>query len=270
MTRTSISDVDDPFLNDIRSAVDDDDAFRRFKRIPSINGAIEGVNAGQGGEYRQIALKQTPYLLDHLEKFRGNDTIGGPATAPYPEGEMSPTTWRYIKVLSDLHMLFGSVAGWEIAEIGVGYGGQCKIINDVDRVARYTMYDLEPVQRLAAKYLQRAGSPAVETLELADFRRLGQEEPRRFDLVISNWAFSECSRAMQDVYIAHVLRRSKRGYITYNQISHFYGVDSYRKHEIMDAMGFPTELMHEGLNLKVKDEINNFILHWHSQPCLGE
>jgi putative sugar O-methyltransferase len=269
MTRTSISDLDDPFLNDIRSAVENEDAFGRFKRLQSIAGAIEGVNAKQGAEYRDIVLRQTPDLLNHLDKFRSNDTIGSPVTAPYPEGQMSPTTWRYIKVLSDLHMLFGSLEGWDVAEIGVGYGGQCKIINDVDRVAHYTMYDLEPVQRLAQKYLRHAQSPVIDHLSLPDFRRLGHEEAKTFDLAISNWAFSECSRAMQDTYIAHVLRRSRRGYLTYNQISHFFGVDSYRKGDIIEALGFPAELMHEGLNIKVNEAMDNFVLHWHSQPHLG-
>src|SRR5439155_19874851 len=116
----------------------------------------------------------------------------------YPEGALSPTTWRYIKVMSDLEKLFGSLDGWHVAEIGVGYGGQCKILNDLYAVGSYTFYDLEPVMQLAAKYVEAARSPVVERLRLADFRQLGAGEPATYDLVISNWALSECVRDVQE------------------------------------------------------------------------
>ena len=181
---------------------------------------------------------------------------------------MSATTWRYIKVLSDLQMLFGDLDGWDVVEIGAGYGGQCKIINDLYDFSSYTIYDLEPVARLAQKYLRRVGSFAVDKLRLADFRRLGQDKRRMYDLVISNWALSECTKEIQDLYIEHVLRRSRRGYITYNQISHRCGIDSYRKSEIIDALGFTTELMPEGLIIDVPEDQEFFVLHWRSQSYM--
>jgi putative sugar O-methyltransferase len=264
---TSISELSQMYADQVRRAVEDEELFDMFRRLLSIRTTIEPVTAAQGAEYRAIVLEQTPALLERLDKFKTSDTAGRPVTEPYPEGQMSPTTWRYIKVLSDLQLLFGSLDGLHIVEIGVGYGGQCKIINDVYDVARYTLYDLEPVEALAEKYLRRLGSPVVEKLELADFRRLGEGEPATYDLAISNWAFSECTREMQDQYIEHVLRRSTRGYITYNQISHFYGIDSYRKGEIAGALGLPVQVMHEGLNLKVEEDIENFVLHWNSAPA---
>src|SRR6185436_19614996 len=102
-------------------------------------------------------------------------------------------------------------------------------------------YDLEPVVDLAAKYAREARSPVVDKLHLADFRRLGHEAPVTFDLVISNWALSECTIEVQDQYIEHVLRRSRHGYITYNQNSHIRGVESYRKQAFLDVLGFPVE-----------------------------
>jgi putative sugar O-methyltransferase len=268
MKGTSITDRDGRLVVSAQEALDDEAAFRAFKQLPGIKSAIERLNPARGAEYRAIVLQQTPGLLDHLDKFKENDQIGSPDTAPYPEGLMSPTTWRYIKVLSDLQMLFGSLQGWHIAEIGVGYGGQCKIIQDVYNVASYTMYDLDVVGRLAAKFLRHAASPAYGKLTFADFRRLGQDPPTAYDLVISNWALSECTREVEDRYIEHVLRRSRHGYITYNQISHLRGIDSYRKREFIDALGFPTELMPEGLS-GIPPDLENFILHWSSQPFLN-
>ena len=268
MAMTSITDRDGVLVTSARAALENDEDFATFKQLPGIKRAIERLPPARGAEYRAIVLRQTPGLLDHLDRFKENDTSGSPTTAPFPEGMMSPTTWRYIKVLSDLQMLFGRLDGCHVAEIGAGYGGQCKIISDLYDVASYTIYDLEPVSRLAEKYLCYAASPAAAKLRLADFRRLDQDPPETFDLVISNWALSECTKEIQDVYIRHVLRRSKRGYITYNQISHLQGVESYRKREFIDVLHFPTELMPEGLT-GIPEDLENFILHWSSQPFLS-
>ena len=272
MSRTSISDVDGPYLDWVRAAVSDEDAFARFRQLRGIKNAVECVTPADGAAYRAIVLKQSPELLEYLDKFKGSDSVGSPDTAPYPEGAMSPTTWRYVKVLSDLRMLFGDLDGLNIAEIGVGYGGQCKIITDLYNVASYTMYDLEPVNTLARKYLEAAGAAVAGKLDLADFRRLGQDDPRTYDLVISNWALSECTIVMADHYIEHVLRRSKRGYITSAFVMYLFEQWdlSYQKDEFIDAIGFPTELMAEGINVDVPVEgMENFILYWHSQPLLA-
>jgi len=266
---TSITDRDGRLVVSVTQALENDAAFAGFKQLPGIKGAIERLNPARGAEYRAIVLDRTPELLQHLDTFKENDRIGAPDLAPYPEGMMSPTTWRYIKVLSDLKTLFGSLDGWHVAEIGVGYGGQCKLVNDLYDVASYTLYDLEPVSQLAQKYLRRAHSRASAKLRTADFRRLGETALDTYDLVISNWALSECTKAVQDRYIHHVLRRSRHGYITYNQISHLRGIDSYRKREFLEAVGFPTEVMAEGLS-GIPADLENFIVHWSKQPFLIE
>ena len=268
MTRTSISDLD-YFLNSVRAALDDGDKFRMFKRLPGIE-TIEGVPPTQGAEYRDIVLHQTPDLLVYLDKFKENDKYGDPKTSEYQEGMMSPTTWRYIKVLSDLQVLFGDLADWDIVEIGAGYGGQCKIINDVYDIGSYTIYDLGPVSELIRKYLVETGTEALCEISTPDFRRMDRADARTYDLAISNWAWSECTKQMQDLYIEHILRRSKRGYVTFNQISHLCGVESYRKHELRDALGFPVEIMDEGLSVEIPEDMEQFVFYWHSQPFLDD
>lgn len=266
--RTSISDLP-YYLDGVNTALRNEDAFRAFKRLPGLD-TIEGVPPGEGEQYRAIVLQQTPELIGHWDKFRANDLWGEPQTADYPEGPMSPTTWRYIKVLSDLQMLFGDLSQWDVAEIGAGYGGQYKIIQDVYTLASYTIYDLPAVMDLIFKYLERVRCPSLPRVRRGDFRRLVQEPPKAYDLMISNWALSECTREFQDLYIEHVLRRSHRGYITYNQISHRCGIDSYRKNEFFEALGFPVEVMAEGLDLEIPEDMEQFILYWHTQPFLDE
>lgn len=265
--RTSISDVA-YYLDGVNAALVDEIAFRSFKRLRGMD-TIEGVPPAEGSQYRDLVLKQTPGLLAHLDKFRENDLCGNPRKADYPEGRMSPTTWRYIKVLSDLQILFGDLNGWDVAEIGAGYGGQYKILQDVYALDSYTIYDLPVVTELIFRYLQEVGCTSLDRVRIADFQELPKAPAMTFDLVISNWALSECTRQVQDLYIEHVLRRSRRGYITYNQISHHCGVDSYRKNEFLEALGFPVGIMAEGLDLVIPEDMEQFILYWQTQPLLA-
>ena len=262
MQPTSITEQDDIFLRDVRLALSDESAFRSLKQLPGIKGAIERLSPERGAEYRAIIFKQTPALLARLDAFRENDVIGSPDLASYPEGLISPTTWRYIKVVSDLQLLFDSLDGWHVAEIGVGYGGQCRVLSEAHAFASYTFYDLEPVVDLAAKYVTSTRPALAEKLRLANFRKLGEDAPVNFDLVISNWALSECVKETQLRYIEHVLRRSRHGYITYNQISHLRGVESFRKREFLNVLGLPVKTMEEGLSGPVPEDMENFIAHW--------
>ena len=43
-----------------------------------------------------------------------------------------------------------------------------------------------------------------------------------YDLVISNYAISECSKLVQEYYIENILSKSKQGYIIYNQIFEYF------------------------------------------------
>ena len=87
--------------------------------------------------------------MQGMDAFKSNDKYGSPFVFDYPGVEnISPTTLRYIKVLSDLKKHFGPLDGMNICEIGVGYGGQCRIINSMYRPSTYTLVDIRPALRL--------------------------------------------------------------------------------------------------------------------------
>ena len=58
---------------------------------------------------------------------------------------------------------------------------------------------------------------------------------RDYDLVLSNYAFTELPRSVQDIYLNKVILRSKRGYITYNETtpSEF---NSYKSSELIEII----------------------------------
>jgi putative sugar O-methyltransferase len=208
---TSLSDVRS-FPTHAAAAAVDAARFATFKQDPEFRVVIENLTCEHGRRYLDAALEQTPSLAGRLELFRENDRLGGPRICSYGElGSFSPTTLRYVKVLSDLTRLFGSLDGAHIVEIGGGYGGQCYVISAVAQPASYTLVDLEPVLRLQRRYLQELGVPNVRYETARDL-----EPARDYDLVISNYALSECSRRVQRHYIDRVLRRSTYGYLTCN------------------------------------------------------
>jgi predicted O-methyltransferase YrrM len=208
---TSISDTR-AFPARAAAAAQDDALFASFKRDPEFRVVIENLTCEHGRHYLDTALRQTPWLAGQLDRFRENDRIGSPQVCDYGDlGSFSPTTLRYVKVLSDLSRLFGSLEGARIVEIGGGYGGQCHVISAAARPGSYTLVDLEPVLMLQRRYLKELGVPEVR------FATADELEPARdYDLVISNYAFSECTRPVQQRYIEQILARSARGYITCN------------------------------------------------------
>jgi len=51
------------------------------------------------------------------------------------------------------------------------------------------------------------------------YKTMNELSKRDYDLVLSNYAFTELPRAIQDVYLNKVILNSERGYITYNEIT---------------------------------------------------
>ena len=220
MAASAIQRATNRFLTDnrdyiavVQAAVQDNKAFSTFKRHPGYRVVLEHVSSEDGQRYLDILRKDAPDFIEDIEKFKVNDLVGGPQTFPYSGvGQISPTTLRYMKVASDLRKLFGGDLGMSIAEIGVGYGGQL-LINDLAfSMARYDLFDLVPVLRLAERYLEsHVLNCAYRKLTLN--QHLGKET---YDLVISNYAFSELLSQTQRKYIQKVLASAKRGYLTMN------------------------------------------------------
>ena len=197
----------------VEKATRDSKTFASFRRNPIYREILEHVDESTGNAYLKIILERRTIKIDDIRECQANDTIGDPFVYRYADiGLISPTTLRYIKVASDLRELFGSEIGPQIAEIGVGYGGQCRVLDGLSQLRHYHLFDLPPVLELASKYLESflmRGSYLKQTLN----QFTGTPS---FDLVISNYAFSELPVPLQEAYIEKVIKRSKKGYLTMN------------------------------------------------------
>lgn len=241
---TSISDKSS-YLQICEAASLDDAIFNIFKRHPSYNEILEHVSYEQGEAYLQH-IKEIP--ADILNRFVTNDLIGSPFTYFYPQinRRISPTTLRYIKIVQDLNNLFGDLSKLSIVEIGGGYGGQCKIIHDLFKPLHYTIFDLSEPSMLTDKYLKMH--------QIQNYTLLNSIEVVESDLLISNYAFTECFRDIQTEYLEKVITRAKHGYMILNKIDPSLNPYSY-------------EELKEKVKGKLLDEIpsthpNNKLLVW--------
>jgi putative sugar O-methyltransferase len=225
----SISDNSE-YKNICLLASKNDEYFDTFKSNPKYNKILEHVTKEQGELYLNYLHKNFPDSIKRINDYKENDLYGGSKLFQYNGiGEISPSTLRYIKVLSDLKQLFGDLSNKNIIEIGVGYGGQCFIINKEFKTKQYSLLDLDEVLLLNNKYLNKL-SVSHKLININDVNSLNED----FDLVISNYAFSELNKELQNLYYEKIIKKSKNGYFTFNFVSHLFGINSYNLDEIMN------------------------------------
>lgn len=232
-------------------AVQSYESFLKFKSIPEYIQILEHTDCHCGYLYLKHIIDYKIFI-EYFNKFKSNDDIGMPNRCKYvindvDYGDISPTTLRYIKVLCDLHNLFGDLNDYDIVELGGGYGGQSKIIQDVYNVKTYQMIDLKEVEELQNKYI------AHHKYKIDFIYK------QMYDLFISNYAYTELCKELQEKYLNDVILKSKHGYITCNFISQNFGVDSFTKEELIDKLSI--------LNPRILDEIpltygGNCIIVW--------
>ena len=165
---------------------EDDEIFNSFRDYnQSYNEVLEHVNSKMGRDYLDIALINVPTLQDSMAEFLRNDEVGKPTTFYFQriDRECSPTTLRYIKVLSDLigKDLITKTEPQTVVEIGGGYGGQCRIIHAYNPNVKYYIVDLKEPLMLQEKYLARFGITNVTfiTPEEVIIRRLRESNDDR-------------------------------------------------------------------------------------------
>ncbi len=223
---TSISD-NQAYPSVCLQASNDYRVFNNLRRNAIYNKILEHVSEKQGREYLDLILKDAD-IFNQIDKFKENDKYGNPRMYEYPSiGFISPSTLRYIKVITDLKYYFRTLDNLSISEIGVGYGGQCRIINAYFKPATYCLVDLKPALMLAQRFLDNYIIHSTLT-----YKTMNELERMDYDLIISNYAFTELTRSIQDVYLDKIILHAKRGYITYNEITPA-EFNSYKKDELI-------------------------------------
>lgn len=226
--------------------------FKDFRRHPIYTSILEHLSYEQGNAYLEKIIEQSPSFVDYFEVFRKNDLYGNPITYSYGNyGVFSPTTLRYIKVASDLKCLFKDLNNMDIIEIGGGYGGLCKIIGDLYSYKSYTIVDLPEVLELIRIYLSKF---RIKNVVLLTMNSLSAE--KKYDLVISNYAFTELRPEIQEIYFTKVLSSSHQGYITCNNFLNTWSKESFLKRLALANIPY-TELPEDPLTYD-----GNYLISW--------
>jgi hypothetical protein len=89
-------------------------------------------------------------------------------------------------------------------------------LSQIQPFSSYFIYDLPEVEGLIEKMMKTL---SVERVHLMPVDASIPEE--KIDLLISNYAFSECDRQTQLSYFERILKKADRGYIIFNQINNF-------------------------------------------------
>ena len=225
-----------PYLQACRAAAQGSDFFRNFKSHPAYRHVLEHVSYEEGQQYLdEIKID----YKDKLDEIKENDALGTPVTCTYDGvGTISPTTLRYLKNTSDIVNKFGTSFN-SVVEICGGYGGLCKVLSSFVDFEQYLLLDLEECNMLSRKYLSHFDLPtmsyqAEEIVELED----------RFDLLISNYALSECNRETQMMYIERFVKNSDKFYLMHNNFHADNGNMSYE--EFLDVMSDTHDIEYYG------------------------
>jgi hypothetical protein len=206
---TSISDYSE-YSEFCELASQDKELFSKFRSCIEYQEILEHVTRSLGNLYLNEIKNNSGSISKVIEL--ASDDIGKPIKFNYQGvGRVSPTQLRYYKVLLDLQKYFGRLDGYKVVEVGIGYGGQSSQICKEFKVSNYTLIDLPSVLKLARNYLDlRAPNSPIS---------YGHFNHGEVDLFISNYAFSELRRDIQNDYFEKYVSKARRGYVTYNHIT---------------------------------------------------
>ena len=211
--------LSDNYINACKKFVEDDSQFQNFKRDVNYLEILEHISK----EESDILISEMKNLdslsKQQIEKFKENDLYGNPSLYEYEKfSSFSPSTIRYIKNTLDINNFVSDFDIKNVVEIGGGYGGLCKTLSVLINYQNYLLVDIFEVNKLSEKYLSKF-SNIKNKITHFDYNQIKTNEVENIDLLISNYAFSECGRQIQNVYYENLIKTSKTFYITYNNIT---------------------------------------------------
>lgn len=228
----------DAYVGAVELALSKEAEFQHFKQAEEYRHVLEHVTRNEGHGYIENierwlrAHKMSASILPVAELER-LDALGDPTRYDFQIGgdgvhlTVSPTTLRYLWYAMDYTEHARKVmptmpVRLTVAEVGAGYAGQylvwqaliaAGVLGQDVRLGRYTIFDLEPVQRLQMKYVQRARGGLDGILGWAN---VSTWSPHYVDLLVSNYALSELAPRVQRLYWTRLAPWVSHGYLARN------------------------------------------------------
>lgn len=199
------------YLDICVKASTDDAIFSQFRSLPDYKPILEVGQEGEHAAYVRANVMES--TKQKMSQFALVDKIGNPVTYPFNDmGSFSGTTLRYIIVADQIKKMFVLPDDATIVEIGAGFGGQCYVLSVLQKFSKYLIYDLPEVNKLIKRFVTTLAVPGVQ------FMPLIQKVNGSIDLLISNYAYTECNEETKEEYFHKVIKHAKRGYMLCNAI----------------------------------------------------
>lgn len=200
-----------PWVDFCAAYADEEIDSKSFRRYRAVRNIVETACPTEARHYLGLIQQWGPeYLKDsNVISIDGwGDPIRCPGLVLGTSRPFSPTTLRYLATALWLKRGNKIPSGEKIVEIGVGFGGLAAM-NQIVSQCPTVLVDLPQVEKAAARMLRETGlNPSAETSLNCDLPSI--------PLVISNYAFTELNRSLQDQLLEKYLRHAKHGMIVSN------------------------------------------------------
>lgn len=197
----------------LKAALDSKE-FSIFRRHHDYVRMLEHVSKKEGQAYFEIINQEYKLSIKEInEAIEPLQKVGNPRLH-YVSGlqkRVSCTALRYLKVALDLRKLKGPNFG-HVVEIGCGYGGQAIILDKIGKIKSYTFFDLWQVNFLIERFIENSEFSA--NYNISTIRNFNGKTS--WDLVVSNYAFSELEINLQKKYYDKIITKSDYGYLIMN------------------------------------------------------
>ena len=193
----------------VDDAINNESTFKNFKRNSKYNSIVGMCNELQAKKWLERAEKEFPQIIESIDTFKKNDTIGNPGLWDSKKyGMISSDTMHRINTLCDIEKYFGGLNNKNVVEIGVGYGGLCFVLSSFYDIKSYELVDLDNVVALSKKYLTALNLEA------------NSGETEDFDLTISEFCIAELDNKGISDYYQRYIQKSKSIYLMMNPVPH--------------------------------------------------
>ena len=196
-------------------ASEDNEVFQNFRNNSSYTSVLEHVSPELSKEYYQ-ALKNLNYSDDYIYSIcKILDQPGNPRKIKVNNSisELTGSSLRYLYTGLDIKNKLNLNKVINIVEIGAGYGGQSVILDKILPIENYFYVDLPEVNQLIDRFVGNFNVNFNYTFNTLEDKFDFDSE---FDLVISNYAFSELPRNLQNLALNKIINNSKNGYMIIN------------------------------------------------------
>jgi hypothetical protein len=202
------------YVNIIKEAISNEEIFNNFRSDQRYGDILEHISDDLAREY-YFKLREELSHKDIVSYCESVKNIGSPSLKYFEKDELNPTTLRYINVALDLKKKFPNGSFENIIELGAGFGGQALILDKIYKIKNYTFIDLPQVNKLIEKFInlhKYRFEAHFSEIEIFD-------SSLKYDLFLSNYAFSELPRNLQIEAANKIISKSNYGYMIVNNFN---------------------------------------------------